>query len=257
MDKISVITICYNEEKGIERTLKSVLHQTYKNYEYVVKDGGSTDSTNKIVESYRPYFEKKGCKFIHIQNRDAGIYDAMNIAQNYCSGKWLNYMNAGDCFYNAEVLQEIFEYKNYDTVDILYGHTLCELEKGYSYIIKNNHYKIREGIGISQQVCFYKKEILQQRNFLTKYKILGDFEYLFYAINAGLAIKPVNIIVAKYNRQGISSMNTYVSFLEKSEILGQEIKFGDKLKERLKKIFTEKFKGISDLLFCIHTGKMM
>lgn len=257
MDKISVITICYNEEKKIEETILSVLKQSYSNYEYIIKDGGSSDSTNEIIEKYREIFEEKGCRFVHLQGKDSGIYDAMNIALEKCTGTWVNYMNAGDSFYNENVLDDIFRYGKYSDADIIYGHTCCVLRNGYSFIIKNHHLNLTKGIGISQQVCFYKKSILEQRGFETKYKILGDFEYLIYALNNEMRFGPINNIVARYNREGISSTNTYTSFIEKNEVLNLSYSRKDIMREKIKMMFTKFFPHVSDMLFCIHTSKLM
>ena len=78
--KVSVITVCYNAEASIGNTLKSVLEQTYKDFEYVIIDGASKDNTLKIVERYKPEFEEKGILLNLISEKDNGIYDAMNKA---------------------------------------------------------------------------------------------------------------------------------------------------------------------------------
>ena len=97
-EKISVITICYNAEKTIERTIKSVLNQSYKNLEYIIIDGGSKDNTMKIVKRYKDKISSV------ISEPDNGIYDAMNKGVRIATGEWLNMMNAGDCYTNDEVL---------------------------------------------------------------------------------------------------------------------------------------------------------
>lgn len=258
MDKVSVVTVSYNEEKSIEMTLKSVLSQSYENYEYILKDGGSTDQTNSIIENYASQFYAKGCSFIHLHHKDNGIYDAMNQAEEYCSGKWIIYMNAGDYFFDENVLTNVFNNIDINNADILYGHTLCKLRNGNSFIIRNDHMKITQGIGISQQVCFYKREILERRKFQEKYKILADFEYWVYLIEEQkLVIKPLNIIIAVYNREGISSTDTYASFCEKSEILGWKKNRLMCLKENIKMWFGNMCPTISDILYCMHMSKKM
>lgn len=121
-EKISVITICYNAEKTIERTIKSVLNQSYKNLEYIIIDGGSKDNTMKIVKRYKDKISSV------ISEPDNGIYDAMNKGVRIATGEWLNMMNAGDCYTNDEVLNEIFStsipkdktviYSDYYTKDV-------------------------------------------------------------------------------------------------------------------------------------------
>ena len=79
-DKISVVTVCFNADAEIEKTMRSVLEQDYCKMEYIIKDGGSADRTNELIRNYQPLFKKKGITLKHIISKDNGIYDAMNIA---------------------------------------------------------------------------------------------------------------------------------------------------------------------------------
>ena len=119
--KVSVITVCYNAEASIGNTLKSVLEQTYKDFEYVIIDGASKDNTLKIVERYKPEFEEKGILLNLISEKDNGIYDAMNKAVRCCNGEWLIYMNADDTFADADVLKDILADNDHDGIDVVYG----------------------------------------------------------------------------------------------------------------------------------------
>ena len=76
--KISIITVCYNAEKTIKKTIESIIEQTTNDFEWVVVDGKSKDRTNEIIESYIPEFERKGIKVNYLSERDNGIYDATN-----------------------------------------------------------------------------------------------------------------------------------------------------------------------------------
>ena len=99
--KISVITISYNAEKEIEKTILSVISQTYSNIEYLIIDGASKDDTMVIVNKYKD-------RISHIVSEpDKGIYDAMNKGVKYATGEWIVMMNAGDIFNNESVLQNI------------------------------------------------------------------------------------------------------------------------------------------------------
>lgn len=91
----SIITVCFNEEDTIRKTIESVLNQTFCNYEYIVCDGGSTDGTLKIVESYRAAFENKKIRFIVHSEKDGGIYFGMNIGVRLSNGTYLNFLNCG------------------------------------------------------------------------------------------------------------------------------------------------------------------
>ena len=91
---ITVVTVVLNGEKDFERTILSVINQSYKNIEYIVIDGGSTDGTLDIIERYKDKID-----YVIIE-KDRGIYDAMNKGINIASGDWINFMNSGDIFYD-------------------------------------------------------------------------------------------------------------------------------------------------------------
>ena len=101
--KISVITVCYNDRERIEKTILSVLSQSYGNLEYIVIDGGSTDGTVDIIKKYAnriAYF---------VSESDEGIYDAMNKGLRKAVGEWVCFLNAGDLFVSESVLNTIFD----------------------------------------------------------------------------------------------------------------------------------------------------
>lgn len=98
---ISVVTVCFNSEKTIKRTIESVLNQSYSNYEYWIIDGKSTDHTVDIIESYMDKF--KG-KLKYISEKDSGIYNAMNKGIKRCTGKIIGILNSDD-FYSSNTLE--------------------------------------------------------------------------------------------------------------------------------------------------------
>ena len=121
MPKITIITVCYNAISTIEDTIKSVLSQTYENLEYIIIDGGSIDGTIDIIKKYEKqisYWQSEP---------DKGVYDAMNKGIKLSTGEWINFMNAGDSFYNTEVLQSLNLYFSDSQTDIIYGDTCIEI----------------------------------------------------------------------------------------------------------------------------------
>jgi glycosyltransferase involved in cell wall biosynthesis len=112
---ISIITVCYNAEDSIVRTIESVLSQKYNGYEYVVIDGSSSDSTNSIIQKY------KRCINTIISEPDNGIYDAMNKGIKKAKGQYIYFLNAGDVFIHDRVLHLIGNELHESKVKLLFG----------------------------------------------------------------------------------------------------------------------------------------
>lgn len=130
MMKITIITVCYNSEKTIERTIKSVLSQTYKHIEYIIVDGQSTDNTMKIVNKYKKQITKI------ISEKDRGIYNAMNKAIKLATGDALNFMNANDHFKDESVVEDVVkEFKKHPKKNLLFGNTII-IEPGNQQLLR-------------------------------------------------------------------------------------------------------------------------
>ena len=103
MKKLSIVTINFNDAQGLEKTIKSVISQTFEDFEYIVIDGNSTDGSKKILQKYK-------CKLdIAISEPDTGIYNAMNKGASFASGEYLLFLNSGDNLYKTTSLQELFD----------------------------------------------------------------------------------------------------------------------------------------------------
>lgn len=98
---ISIVTVVFNGVDILEQTILSVINQSYKNVEFIVVDGNSTDGTIELLKKYDSYISK------WVSEQDSGIYDAMNKGIELASGKWINFMNGGDTFYDEEVLSNV------------------------------------------------------------------------------------------------------------------------------------------------------
>lgn len=214
---VSIVTVCYNAEKTIEHVLESVLSQTYQDFEYVIKDGGSTDKTMQMIDRYRERFLQRGIPFVVESEKDDGIYDAMNQAVKLCSGTWINFMNADDRFYNANVLEHIFGQNEYETSHILYGDTL-EVEFGEYYYYCKNLDLITKRMPFSHQSTFAKRDVLLEYPFNLQYRIAADYDFLLTTYQAGLTFTDVNTIVSVVEKEGVSSLSLYDSFVQAVEL---------------------------------------
>lgn len=98
--KISIITVCFNSEKTISKTIESVLNQTYSNYEYIIIDGDSSDNTLEIINSYKSLFKEKNIDFLVISEKDRGMYDALNKGILRAKGEVIGSINSDDWYEN-------------------------------------------------------------------------------------------------------------------------------------------------------------
>ncbi len=200
--KVTIITICYNAEKAIERTILSVLNQKYDNIEYIIIDGASKDSTMEIVDRYRDKIKKI------ISEPDKGIYNAMNKGLKMATGEWINFMNAGDEFYDENVLRSLFANKTYqDSTKVLYGKVmLCgehECHEGEIFDLS----LMTRFMPFCHQSSFVRNNDLQ---FNEKYRVGADYEmfYKIYMENGPSVFSYCDRIIASYEcEEGVSIVN--------------------------------------------------
>lgn len=204
----SVITVCFNEQATIRFTMDSVLRQTFHGYEYIVKDGGSTDATNSIIEEYRHLFEEQNIIFKHISGHDRGTYDAMNIAARECSGRYCVFLNAGDLFYRADVLDKaaaVIQAGSIDRdADVYYGDGIMEDNLGKA-LFRADMSLIDHRMAFVHQAGMVKRETFMKHLYDVRYPICADYNFFLTLYDEGALFSPLNIIVCVFNANGVSS----------------------------------------------------
>ena len=198
--KLSIITVCYNE-KNIERTLKNITSQTFQDFEWIVIDGKSDKKTLDIIKKYKKRIN------ILVSEKDNGIHDAMNKGIKFATGEYISFMNAGDSFYSLNTLELVFKNKNYSQ-DILYGNVQIITDK--KSFIEYNPSKITKKFiafsGLNHQATFIKKSLFEKFGlYNTDYKIAFDYEKFLVFYNNNCSFKYLDLIVANFYRNGISS----------------------------------------------------
>lgn len=214
---ISIITVCRNPGRSLVKTMESILAQDYRNYEYIIKDGGSDDGTLKLVDEYKDRFAAAGVSFRLISEQDNGIYDAMNKAVLKANGTWVNFMNAGDCFYSRTVLSEIFEKSNYPNAAILYGDAV-ECEYGRYYMFRKAFNMIEERMPFSHQSAFINRELMSRYPYKTEYRIGADYDFLLSMYKKGFFFRDTGVITCIISKDGISSLRLYDTYMETLKI---------------------------------------
>jgi len=178
--KISVITVCRNSEETIERTLQSVACQTCKDFEYIVVDGVSTDSTLEIIDKYKSHISK------FISEPDKGIYDAMNKGAKMAEGEYIVFLNADDVFIHENVLSLVAEKMKDKKADLFYG-DLVFLEKNTGRINNrkqdNVNYIYLCGGMLFHPAIFASKKIFEEIGYFdTKYRIAADYDWILKVV---------------------------------------------------------------------------
>lgn len=213
--KLSVITVCYNALEDLKKTVDSVLNQTFREFEYVVIDGNSSDGTKEFLASKEADFAENEIPFCWISEPDRGIYDAMNKGANMAKGEYVNYMNAGDSFYDAQSLSKFFSHITSSDSGVLYGDTMVTYRFG-SGIAKAEDYKRDNPImPFCHQSCFVKTALMRQFRFDESYRIIADHDLFYRMSEAGVSQLYIEEVVACYNGEyGMSANNPLMLRLE-------------------------------------------
>lgn len=208
--RFSIITISFNAEECIARTIESVLMQKYSNMEYLFIDGGSQDSTNQIIDSYKPRFNEVGISVIHISEPDKGISDAFNKGIHRASGQIVVILNADDELLTGSlgIIDEEFT----DDVDILYGNAIWDdVENGINKIKKagTNLSNLLYRMILIHPATFVKKRAYDKNGtFDTSYRFCMDKELLYRMYKADAKFKYVDKEFSLMKAGGVSDKNT-------------------------------------------------
>lgn len=205
-NKITIITPVKNDEKNIEKTIRSVLDQSYKNFEYIVVDGKSNDKTLKIIKKFRnklKYFSKK----------DKNLWDAINYAINKSSGELICILNSNDVFYK-NALKIANRYFNDFKLDYLFG---AIKKDRIFYKFEPEKLSYRLNIYPSHSCSFFIKKKLHKTIGLynINYDYCSDYD-LFYKLFKNKRFKGMstkkNEVFGKFNMHGISSKVPFYKF---------------------------------------------
>ncbi len=213
---LSVITIVYNNVRDVERTMLSVLGQTYKNIEYIIVDGLSTDGTLDVIDKYRDRISKL------ISEKDKGIYDAMNKGLDIATGDYVIFMNSGDEFYDHDTVTAVFA--SADDADIYYGETEMIDDTGQSLGQRRHQAPaaftwrdFKYGMSISHQAIYIRCSLAEPYD--NRYQLSADIDWIIRAAKKSQKIVNVNRYVAKYLVGGMSKKRHRQSLQERFEIM--------------------------------------
>ena len=215
---ISIITVVFNGMEYLEQTIQSVINQSYDNVEYIIIDGGSTDGTLDIIKKYEAQID------YWISEKDSGVYDAMNKGIDLASGKWINFMNAGDSFYNNDILDEVFK-NDLNGMEIVYGDRQVVYANHKTKIVKAQELSlIWQGKPMCHQSCFIDAIYHKKNKFILKYDICDDFKFIYNAYQSKANFKYIDMVIAKYLIGGLSGDNSIKAIIQDWLIVDKNIK---------------------------------
>ena len=170
--KLSIITVNYNDAQGLERTIKSVITQSYHDFEFIVIDGGSSDGSQDIIKKYEQHID------YWVSEPDGGIYQGMNKGLSQAQGDYVIFMNSGDRFYSFDVLERIFSLGA--DADIITG---THVGSPHPNVGKDgiSLYTLCTG-AVDHQASFIKRNVALRHPYDEKYKIVSDWKFFIEAL---------------------------------------------------------------------------
>ena len=216
--KYSVITVNYNNCEGLLKTLKSVIEQTFKVFEYIVIDGGSTDGSVDVIKQYADKID------YWVSEPDKGVYQAMNKGIAKAQGDYINFMNSGDCFYDNEVLEHIAA-KNL-TEDLIVGHDYhfnATTQQGFTTILPPrltmlNFYNHT----LPHQSTFFKRNLFSEVQYDETLKIAADLKFYIHQICVNeCSVHYVDDIICRREPDGISNAQNDRRVIEHRQVVGE------------------------------------
>lgn len=216
----SIITVTYNAGQWLERTILSVLNQSYPAIEYIIIDGASTDQTVEIIKHYASGIAR------WVSEPDKGLYDAMNKGLERATGDYVWFLNAGDTLHTADTVQKIAMSlkKKVSLPDIIYGETLIVDAEGRSLGMRRlkaprrlTWKSFRMGMLVCHQSFIPKREIAPPYD--TAYRLTADYDWCIRCLKQAADVCNTHLILSDFLEEGLSSVHRKASLKERYEIM--------------------------------------
>ena len=209
--KLSIITVNLNNRDGLQKTIDSVVSQTFKDFEWIIIDGGSTDGSKELIEQYADHFT------YWVSEPDKGIYNAMNKGIKVARGEYLQFLNSGDWLWKSNVLQSLCDAAQNE--DIIYGDCV-EADGTRSVFPSKIDTQFLYGCTINHQSTWIKSLLIKDEGYDENYRVASDWKFFLVSLmfkNATYC--KVDIIVTGV--QGGHSYNPTLSSIERGDILNK------------------------------------
>lgn len=235
MSKLSIITVNLNNAAGLRKTIESVRAQTFKDFEHIIIDGGSTDKSVGVIKEFEDGFA------YWVSEPDGGIYQGMNKGTKVAKGEYCLYLNSGDYLYNSKVLEKVFKEKLSE--DLVLGNNFRENVKGQRKLFKPlpvnriNIISLLNRFIFNHNSAFIKKEFIVKQNYYrTDFKHISDiviFYNAFLLYNA--TIKYIPITISVFQLDGTSFLYSKISTKELN-IFNEELFGNNTIVKKIKEL---------------------
>tara|TARA_Y100001956_G_scaffold77353_1_gene87584 strand:+ start:129 stop:908 length:780 start_codon:yes stop_codon:yes gene_type:complete len=213
---VSIVTVSYNDYDNLLLTHKSIFKQTFKNFEWIVIDGNSSDATVEFLKTVDAE------NFEYISEADKGLYDAMNKGIARATGKYIIFLNAGDVFSSDNILQICADKFSEDkSIDLLYGDSYEINEEEETFLRKSREMNwIKFGMFTHHQAMFYKREIIEKYQFKynQEYNIAADYDFTAKFINHSSNVVYLQEAICTFRQGGLSHQSWYKGIQQQWDI---------------------------------------
>lgn len=217
--KYSIVTINFNNQDGLHKTIENVVTQTFKDFEYIIIDGGSTDGSVEIIKKYKDKIT------YWVSEPDKGIYNAMNKGIEKASGDWIIFMNSGDIFANDNILSLVNSCEVPLNTAVIYGDSFeGNADKNYKYQDAIPFWESRDYLhhkGFCHQSSFTRTELAKKYLFDEHFKIAADYKMFYDFYKDGLSFYYIPLAISIFDIGGTCKQNPKIAFKEDAIILGK------------------------------------
>lgn len=242
MVKYTIITINYNNARNLRQTIESVINQTFRNFEYIIIDGGSQDDSVDIIKEYAEHID------YWVSEPDNGVYHAMNKGLQKAHGEYINFMNSGDSFFSNTVLDDVD--LQIDDTDILFGNVCDPVSRvrygGIKAGSEITFLTLKKEI-LCHQGTFYHHSIFDRHLYDETLKLIADWKVNVQAIVFdNCKVKIVDTMIANYDQTGMSSTQKQLHLVERQRVMSEL--FPERILKDYDRLYTDDEMPIVSLL---------
>ena len=219
--KFSIITVTFNAAKVLEDTIQSIVTQTYKNTEYIIVDGGSTDGTLDIIHKYKEHIHTL------VSEPDKGLYDAMNKGIKLATGDYLCFLNAGDGLHEDDTLQlMVHSITGTELPGVLYGETEIVDSEGHFLSMRRlstperlTWKSFKKGMLVCHQAFFARRDLIEPYDL--QYRFSADFDWCIRIMKKATTLHNTHLTLIDYLNEGMTTHNHKASLKERFCIMAK------------------------------------